>query len=585
MYSSQETDNHPTLDAARYGVTRVRELSRSALIERAGWLVAAVLCAAYVAEFAHLRSFPLQDFPNHLARGRIIADALFHHGQQFGSTYALHLTLVPYLLHDLLLAVSIELFGVAGGAAVFASVVLLSLPLALLFYMQVTRVAPQARLLVFLISLYLSTDWFFIMGFMAFRLAVALLVVLAALTQVLRERWDGRAFVAYVLLLGVGYSVHLTVPVFLAGILGMTALVRLWRRTSTIQRELLLFLPIIAILAAHVGAGWEMHSAANPPSTDYEWGTWHTKLRNLDFEFERFGGHPAKPMMLMLFACLLWPVRRQLRTALFRRPAVLEHLAVALAFLTLYFVMPAALADSAYVDVRALPIVTLALLFGALYLADPGSSGRAFKTMPVLALAAALAIVNLAYLARHVERNDAAMSAYRDVAAAVPRGAAVLPIYTQSRQGTVRPFLHAGSFLVLDRDATIPYLFGADHGDPMKYFRYRHRPYMPAESWYVDEMRWNAGSDLTYKVRGQTYRWRFQYSKDEMEWTMMDLAPVDWSRVACDYDFLLATLPLDPTMVEVPTRTVARNAVAALLALDKNACRPSRMAAVRIRAP
>src|SRR5579872_2261253 len=321
MYSSHETDNRPTLPTL--------ELSRSALIERGGWLLAAVLCAAYVAEFAHLRSFPLQDFPNHLARGRIIADALFHHGAQFGSTYALHLMLVPYLLHDLLLSLSIELFGVTGGAAVFVAGVLLSLPLALLFYMHVTRVAPQARLLVFLLSLYLATDWFFVMGFMAFRLALALLIVLAALAELLRRRWSRLLFATYLAVLVLGYSLHLTVPVFLAAMLGVSGVVRVWTRTSSIQRELLLFVPVVAIMALHVGAGWETHSAANPPSADYEWGTWQTKLRYLDYEFERFGSRPAKPMMLMLLFCLFWPVRSALRARAWAKPAVLEHLAIA----------------------------------------------------------------------------------------------------------------------------------------------------------------------------------------------------------------------------------------------------------------
>jgi hypothetical protein len=588
MYSSQETEHTPTmptLDAARYGPAYMRELTRSALIERVGWLVAAILCAAYVAEFAHLTSFPLQDLPNHLARGRVIADELFHHGAEFGSTYALHLMLVPYLLHDLLLAFSIELFGVAGGAAVFVSAVLLSLPLALLFYMHVTRVAPQARLLVFLLSLYLSTDWFFIMGFMAFRLALAFLIVLAALAQLLRRRWSGGLFAGYLAALVLGYSLHLTVPVFFAAILGVSGLVRIGCRTSSVKRELLLLAPVLTILAVHVAAGWETHSAANPPSTDYEWGTWHAKLRYLDYEFERFGSRPAKPMMLMLLACLVWPVRRDLRERAWKKPDVLEHLAIAVVFLGLYFLMPESLADYAYVDVRALSVVTLAGLLACLYMPAPDSRGRAFMTLPVLGLAAVLAGVNLVYLARHVGRNDAALTAYRDVIASVPRGAAVLPVYTQTRQGDVRPFLHAGSFLVLDRDAVIPYLFGADRGDPMKYFRYQHRPYMPDESWYVDEVRWNAARELSYKVRGRTYRWRFKYSKDDMEWTMMELAPVDWSRVACDYDFVLATLPLDPTLVEIPLHQVAANRVATLLAVDKRACRPSRMSDLRLRTP
>ena len=52
---------------------------------------AALLCAGYVIYFAQLTSLPLQDFPNHLARARIIDDSLFNGGERFGIEFAVQL--------------------------------------------------------------------------------------------------------------------------------------------------------------------------------------------------------------------------------------------------------------------------------------------------------------------------------------------------------------------------------------------------------------------------------------------------------------------------------------------------------------
>jgi hypothetical protein len=56
---------------------------------------------------------------------------------------------------------------------------------------------------------------------------------------------------------------------------------------------------------------------------------------------------------------------------------------------------------------------------------------------------------------------------------------------------------------------------------------------------------------------------------------MADLAPVSWNLIACDYDYLLLMRPFDATLIGVSTRTLASNDAAALLAIDKQACRPS----------
>jgi hypothetical protein len=554
-------------------------------VHRLGWIAAALLCTVYVAYLFSLTSFPFQDYPNHLARGAVMADLLFENGARFGHSYSLALSPIPYVLHDLLLAGCIELCGIKAGGALFATLVFMSLPLALLFYLHVTQLAPRAKLFVFLVSLYLSADGFFVMAFMGFRLALAEIIVCLALAEMLRKRWSRGLFGVYVMVLILGYLTHLAAPVFFAVALGTSSLLRVGFGATTVRRELYLLIPVGALLGLHFGVLASPHTQTNPPEYEYSWGTLHQKLQRLLFEFERFGARPALAMMIMLAACLLWPVRKALHMGAFTKLTVFEPLAIAGVFLAFYWILPREYADSSYVDVRALSITALMLLLACLNLPDASTSGRTFDTLPVLALAGLLAIGNLAYLVRHVGRDDALLTRYREVATWIPRGATVLPIYTRQREGVISPFMHAGSLLVVDRGAVIPYLFSSDRGDAMKYFRYVKRPYMPDEGWYKDQLLWDKGVEQTYEVGGRPYTWRFIYSKTDKEWQMLDLSYVDWNRVACDYDFLMVTMPVEMSMVHVPTRRVRANDAAALLAVDKVACQPDQIVKRRVHLP
>jgi hypothetical protein len=229
-------------------------------------------------------------------------------------------------------------------------------------------------------------------------------------------------------------------------------------------------------------------------------------------------------------------------------------------------------------------MLTLFLIFACLHLADERSSGRAFNTLPVFAFATLLAAANFAYLEIHLSNSNAMIARYRAVVTAVPRASYVLPVYTQPMY-TLSPLLHAGSYAVLDRGAVTPALFSRDRGDPMKYFRYRHRPYMPDEWWYLSLEKWTKAIEATYAVEGQTYRWRFAFSERHSQWIMMDLAPVDWNRIACDYDFLLVTMPFDAAHIRVRTTTAAANETAALLAVDKQECHPGRQQRRQVQLP
>lgn len=544
---------------------------RSEVLWPVGWAAVVAICAAYVFFFATLRALPLQDFPNHWARAVVMADLLFDHGARYGSIYTLALSPSPYVLHDLVLTSFIGLFGAQAGGAVFVVLVLLSMPLALMFYMRAARLSPRNGQLVFLIALYLGTDFFFLMAFTAFRLALAIVIVCLGLVEMLRRQWSLGLFFAYTSVLVIGYLTHLTAPVFFAVVLGVSSTLRLWQRSSSLRLELFLWLPLAALWVIHAGLAPPPHSA----TYGYSWGTWHQKLQHLSLEFGRYGSHFDEPMSILLLACLLWPLRRCLRPYRLAKPEVLEALAIAAGFIAVYLVLPQETADSAFVDVRALPMIVLMFLLACLNIPERGSTGRIFNTWLPLGLAALLAVGNLAYLVRHVSKNEALLSQYRQLGMAVPAGSYILPIYTIPKDGELRPLLHASAYLIADRGAVTPYLFSGDRGDSMTYFRYRERPYWPDEDWYRTQQNWNRATEQMYEVGGRAYTWRFTHAKRDEEWKPATFVPIDWNRVTCRYDFLLLTLPVDMSLIGIPTRPVSTNAVATLLAVDKSACRPN----------
>jgi hypothetical protein len=146
-----------------------------------------------------------------------------------------------------------------------------------------------------------------------------------------------------------------------------------------------------------------------------------------------------------------------------------------------------------------------------------------------------LAVANLAYLARHFVVESAWVAQYRSVVAAIPVHGRVLPVYTHGGEGSVVPYLHVSGYVSMDRAAVEPYVFAGDNGNPMKYFRYVHRPYDPPEDWYGEIPR----------------------------------PPIDWHSIARDYDFIMITKPFDPNAFALATRTVAENSAATLLAIQK----------------
>jgi hypothetical protein len=501
-------------------------------LAKVAWTGGIVALVIYCAAFVWLSPLPVQDLPNHLARAVAMSDLLFHGGERFGSEFQFQLQWIPYLLGDLILSAAVTLLGATGGAAFWMLLVFLSLPCAALYYLRCRGINSDARALMLWLSLYLATDWFFLIGFLSFRVAVAMSIATLGLVELLRRKWSQPLFALYVGAVALDYLMHLSPIIFLLAALGTSALVRLRFKTTALATEIALLAPVLAVLVWHFTVGAGYGHPTDPAAGPYFWGTWYSKFARIGSEFFHFVPRMDVLLVALLAACLLcWTGIP--RASDLRKPAVLELLALAATFVAMFFVLPIGYSEAFYVDTRPLPLVSFFLICACLSLPRPDPVARARREPVALGLAVLLAVGNLAYLTHHFAAERIWTDQYRAVAAALPLYARVLPVYTHGGEGAVVPFFHVSGYISVDRAGVEPYVFAGNNRNPMKYFRYLNQPYEPAEEWYGEIPR----------------------------------PKLDWQAVARDYDFILITKPYDPKALRVPTRTITENSSATLLAI------------------
>ena len=515
-------------------LTKAELTSSAPALTRLAWTGGLVAVAAYCVLFILLSPLPVQDFPDHLARAVAMNDLFFHGGARFGGIFHFNLEWIPYLLGDLILTAGVALFGPTGGATFWILLVFLSLPCAALFYLRVRGIDATGRTLMLWVSLYLATDWFFLMGFLSYRVSVAMLIATLALVELWRRKQSYGLLALYALAVVLDYLMHLSPIAFLFAALGVTALLRLWQRSTTLRTEIMLFVPLLAVVLWHVTVGSHYREPGDPATSPFFWGTWISKFARVGSEFFHFAPWTDALLVLLLVVCL-WVRTGVPRWRDLGQPLVLELTVLGVMFLAMFFALPLGYSEAFYVDTRPLPLASFFLIAACLALPRREPVTRPRREAIAFALAALLAVGNFAYLTRHFIAEQNWVTQYRDVVAAIPEHGRVLPIYTRGGEGAVVPFLHVSGYISMDRAGIEPYVFAGDNGNPMKYFRYNHRPYDPPEVWYGDIPR----------------------------------DPVDWGRVAHDYDFVAVTKPYDPSVIKLATHPVAESPSATLLAIDK----------------
>lgn len=471
-----------------------------------------------------LSNAPLQDLPNHLARGHIIADLLFNNGSLFGSKFALDLQVTPYLFADLILATLDRLVGIEWTSRIWITTAVLALPWSVWFLLGVQDCSRRARLVGTLLAFYLATDWFFVSGFLNYQISLS--CDLFAYGWFVRARASGSAtaYLSYVLILTAGYALHLSSLAFIAAAVGGSLGLALLGGHESVRRAVVLWLPALVLLTIHFGL-------ANPHSTmtfATAWGTPVSKLKRLVSPVVRFGAGWEIPLFGAFLVAALGPLftgglRQTLRSN--REPLLL-----ALLFAALYFVLPFEQGGAYDVDNRALPMSLLFLLVAGMRALDMSTASPTW----LVALAPTVAWLNLLYVGVEVLPQNRDMGAYRAIAAGIPPSSRVLPVNTRPAIGRDETFSHAGAFVTAQSGALTPYLFSTPKNPNIGYFRYLKRLPMPSLFWYT------------------------RY--DDV---------VNWEKVRQTYDYLLVTQPYDNNRIPLPVDVVRGNAVATLLKIRK----------------
>jgi hypothetical protein len=524
--------------------------SWTGLLDWAGVITAVLLVAGYVFIIGRSSYFWLLDFPNHLARATVMADLMFHHGSHFGADFQYQFMFVPYVLPDLALTGLIELLGPVPAASVWESLTFLSFPCAVLFFLRVNRTPTSGQIIGVLFATVLSPDWFFFGGALAFRLGLALTLVAVGLAIMLRRRRSIALACLYAVVVVSAYLTHVSALLFIIVAIGITGLLRLWYRETNLRTEALLWVPILALVAWKFGIVNQGRLTQNTLQGnglfEWEWGTLHEKLSLSTTVFHRFGLPVETALNAGLLVCLglagsLAVRRRGSIRGWLLDPAVRDCLALSVTFLAMYFILPRVFPDAAFVDIRATAPAVTFLVAATLCGSATGDLNHRHLAVGAMLATTVLSIATLAVLREHLDSQDAWMGNYRRIVAAVPAGSRVWDITPE-----LGPFAMPSSSILIDRNAIIPSLYSGDNGNPMLYFRYLHRPYVPQKRWLQFRGEANQPSPM-----------------------------VDWKRIGCDYDFILAEQPWDRRLLGVETSTIVENSSAMLLRLSSGSCEHS----------
>jgi hypothetical protein len=483
----------------------------------------AVVLSAYLLLWWSMPGLPFLDLPNHVARAAVMSDLLFGEGGQFADEFSLRLTAVPYVLGDLGLAALVWIAGASAAGRLWVILSFACLPLAVLAFMKLQGFRRSTIVVALLMTTYLATDWFFMSGFMSFRLAVAFTVLCIGFLCSMLDRAQSTPLVAgYVCSLAAGYFTHLSALVFVTAAAGALTLIYMARLRVNLRTVALVLAPLAFL--------WLLYLTGTVASEAVSFrGDIVDKVTRTITAFVRFDG-AIEGTLLVAFvltcAAMCGGLIRQ-----FKNERVIVYAVVAAAFFATYLALPKIQGTVFEIDSRALPLMWTFIMFAALAAWEANHTAR-YSGFVIAAFV--LAAANLSLLTMKLRPRDQTLQEIRAIAGEAPAGSRVLPVNTIKLSDRTQPFGHAGAWATIDRGALTPYIFGGDAGDPMSYFSYKNRPQAP---------------------------WAF-------ECTLGDCV-IDWNQMGRTYDFVLVAGRLESAMIKIPTTVVARNASAALLRIDR----------------
>jgi hypothetical protein len=492
------------------------------------WLLWALL-AAYVGVFVTFTGLPWGDLPNHLTRITIISKLLFSSNAFFRQNYAFHWMFTPYILWDVLAAITGTVLPVIANGVLWTVITFLSVVAAGWYFAKVRLENSDSIAVMTLLSVLLASDWFFAMGFFAYQLSFALsLVALAILHRVRRSDTPAtRLFSAYVLVAVACYLAHLGGFLALCLLAGAGAVASVLQDRKTFSGELRLLSPLLLLSA------WQlisMHEQQHGASAGYVYGPLTRKLLALSSPWIRLPLKWDWPVLAGIFisACLLAvsAVSRAKRHP--PRAFLTNDLSFGLLLLLIaYVALPEAQLGVWNVDVRVVPylfyfaFVWLLSTAGSLDSPDLRIAGP-IRSSAVLYVTCAVTLLALVVQLRPYNRQDLL---YRQLLSQIPEHRVILPVSTRPSFGRIAPTYSQGVLYAALREGIVPYIFnGANTQIPA--FKFRKAHWAPDPFWYS----------------------RTASSLDR-----------------CDCDYVVVSKPFDPERFHIPgASTIIQNEVGAV---------------------
>jgi hypothetical protein len=437
------------------------------------------------------RHFPYEDAPNHLARYTVIERILRGEGSQ---DYSFHWIPTPFLGVDLIGVGLVHVFGPMVAEKVLASAAVV-LPIAGM-YLLVRATAPCHRGWS-LVAVLISFSWLLMAGVLNFVLGCGLVLCCLAWWW---PRRDDPSWSAPIIVAGMTFGlcfVHVSAPMFLLVVLAAATIVKIpdLHGQSRSAYRVAIRLPVLWTLLLAVtafGAAWLWMIASGARSADLG----PLEFRTLTSKVSGFGG-------------LLWIL--SLKQALFtaasygtllliflikhaRKPLHDPFFIAAGLFVLLYLVFP----ENFDMDGRWLAL--------AYYLPFCLVSANFLPENPkILALALLLCLINTSVIANGVITIDRELDDYDAVLRQVPRGSRLLEL--ANRPGRVDVYGQYAFWHVIRNDGRVSRIWSyydkGNHKTPFYHAQLRHF----------------------------TADWR-PYIWDRVE-------PLDWQRIAADYDYIV----------------------------------------------
>ena len=141
--------------------------------------------------------FPFLDVPNHVTRAVVLRDLWLNNAEMFNGWFSFELKLVPYIFGDVFLVLLVSFLDFHSAGKLSVMFTFLSFPIAVYIFMRVHNYSKNAQLIAMLLSLYLSTDWFFLSGFEHYRISIAMVLIVLALWNLFLDRKSKCALLVY----------------------------------------------------------------------------------------------------------------------------------------------------------------------------------------------------------------------------------------------------------------------------------------------------------------------------------------------------------------------------------------------------